>query len=195
MADTNHPFDRAPGAGDARGAAQIRAPAGAPVGSGAGNGTRTRECQLGKLMPYHLAMPALVRLDFQRGVEYTLSPQGEATVPQPMRELLHNPRQRALSKPLLGFTGNIGATLIPLLGYLALDVGLHRPRSNTYRILPVVAWRLCGDGFLWDKDRPHGCGGLPQLRRQKSHWASGPVKARGSCASASRKRRRVASCP
>ena len=26
--------------------------------SGAGNGTRTRECQLGKLMPYHLAMPA-----------------------------------------------------------------------------------------------------------------------------------------
>ncbi len=28
--------------------------------SGAGNGTRTRECQLGKLMPYHLAMPAYV---------------------------------------------------------------------------------------------------------------------------------------
>ena len=28
--------------------------------SGAGNGTRTRECQLGKLMPYHLAMPACV---------------------------------------------------------------------------------------------------------------------------------------
>ena len=27
---------------------------------GAGNGTRTRECQLGKLMPYHLAMPAYV---------------------------------------------------------------------------------------------------------------------------------------
>ena len=26
---------------------------------GAGNGTRTRECQLGKLMPYHLAMPAI----------------------------------------------------------------------------------------------------------------------------------------
>ena len=26
--------------------------------NGAGNGTRTRECQLGKLMPYHLAMPA-----------------------------------------------------------------------------------------------------------------------------------------
>ena len=26
--------------------------------TGAGNGTRTRECQLGKLMPYHLAMPA-----------------------------------------------------------------------------------------------------------------------------------------
>lgn len=28
--------------------------------AGAGNGTRTRECQLGKLMPYHLAMPAYV---------------------------------------------------------------------------------------------------------------------------------------
>lgn len=28
--------------------------------TGAGNGTRTRECQLGKLMPYHLAMPAYV---------------------------------------------------------------------------------------------------------------------------------------
>ena len=28
--------------------------------TGAGNGTRTRECQLGKLMPYHLAMPACV---------------------------------------------------------------------------------------------------------------------------------------
>lgn len=27
---------------------------------GAGNGTRTRECQLGKLMPYHLAMPAII---------------------------------------------------------------------------------------------------------------------------------------
>ena len=26
--------------------------------NGAGNGTRTRECQLGKLMPYHLAIPA-----------------------------------------------------------------------------------------------------------------------------------------
>lgn len=28
--------------------------------TGAGNGTRTRECQLGKLMPYHLAMPAIM---------------------------------------------------------------------------------------------------------------------------------------
>ena len=35
-----------------------RAPFGALTISGAGNGTRTRECQLGKLMPYHLAMPA-----------------------------------------------------------------------------------------------------------------------------------------
>lgn len=25
---------------------------------GAGDGTRTRECKLGKLMPYHLATPA-----------------------------------------------------------------------------------------------------------------------------------------
>ena len=27
--------------------------------SGAGNGTRTRECELGKLVPYHLAIPAI----------------------------------------------------------------------------------------------------------------------------------------
>lgn len=31
--------------------------------TGAGNGTRTRECQLGKLMPYHLAMPAIAHWD------------------------------------------------------------------------------------------------------------------------------------
>ena len=31
--------------------------------AGAGNGTRTRECQLGKLMPYHLAMPAIAHWD------------------------------------------------------------------------------------------------------------------------------------
>ena len=34
--------------------------------SGAGNGTRTRECQLGKLMPYHLAMPACVLASITR---------------------------------------------------------------------------------------------------------------------------------
>lgn len=33
---------------------------------GAGNGTRTRECQLGKLMPYHLAMPACVLASITR---------------------------------------------------------------------------------------------------------------------------------
>lgn len=33
---------------------------------GAGNGTRTRECQLGKLMPYHLAMPACVLASIMR---------------------------------------------------------------------------------------------------------------------------------
>ena len=34
--------------------------------TGAGNGTRTRECQLGKLMPYHLAMPACVLASITR---------------------------------------------------------------------------------------------------------------------------------
>lgn len=34
--------------------------------TGAGNGTRTRECQLGKLMPYHLAMPAYVLASITR---------------------------------------------------------------------------------------------------------------------------------
>ena len=34
--------------------------------AGAGNGTRTRECQLGKLMPYHLAMPACVLASITR---------------------------------------------------------------------------------------------------------------------------------
>ena len=34
--------------------------------AGAGNGTRTRECQLGKLMPYHLAMPAYVLASITR---------------------------------------------------------------------------------------------------------------------------------
>lgn len=34
--------------------------------TGAGNGTRTRECQLGKLMPYHLAMPACVLTSITR---------------------------------------------------------------------------------------------------------------------------------
>ena len=37
-----------------------RRPAGRRKIVGAGDGTRTRECELGKLVPYHLATPALV---------------------------------------------------------------------------------------------------------------------------------------
>ena len=55
MSATLVPFAQArPGAASGN----KKGPGRGPVQSGAGNGTRTRECQLGKLMPYHLAMPA-----------------------------------------------------------------------------------------------------------------------------------------